>query len=64
MKWILKYLKGTSDMELCFGSGKRDIVCYTDSGLGGNLDNSKSTFVYLITFGGGLFLGNQDFRSA
>ena len=53
MKWILKYLKGTSDMELCFGSGKSELVCYTDSDLGGNLDNSKSTSGYLITFGGG-----------
>ena len=50
VKWILRYLKGTSDMELCFGSGKSELVCYTDSDLGGNLDNSKSTSGYLITF--------------
>ena len=53
VKWILRYLKGTSDMELCFGSGKSELVCYTDSDLGGNLSNSKSTSGYLITFGGG-----------
>ena len=40
-------------MELCLGSGKSELVCYTDSNLGGNLDNSKSTSGYLITFGGG-----------
>ena len=53
VKWILHYLKGTLDMELCFGSGKSELVCYTDSNLGGNLDNSKSTSVFLITFEGG-----------
>ena len=53
VKWILRYLKGTSDMELCFGSGKSELVCYTDSNLGGNLDNSKFTSSYLITFEGG-----------
>ncbi|XP_069145646.1 uncharacterized protein [Solanum lycopersicum] len=40
-------------MELCFGSGKSELVCYTDSNLGGNLDNSKSTSACLITFEGG-----------
>ena len=64
VKWILRYLKGTADMELCFSSGKPELVCYTDSDLGGNLDNSKSTSGYLITFAGGLFLGNLDYRSA
>ena len=53
VKWILHYLKGTLDMELCFGSGKSELVCYTDSDLRGNLDNLNSTYVYLITFGGG-----------
>ena len=40
-------------MELCFGSGKSELVCYTNSDLGGNLDNSKFTSGYLITFEGG-----------
>jgi len=40
-------------MELCFGSGMSKLLCYTDSDLGGNLDNSKSTSGYLITFEGG-----------
>ena len=40
-------------MELCLGSGKSELVCYTDSDLGGNLDNSKSNSGCLITFGGG-----------
>ena len=53
VKWILRYLKGMSDMELCFGSGKSELVCYTDSNLGGNLEYSKSTSGYLITFRGG-----------
>ena len=53
VKWILRYLNSTSDMELCFGSGKSELVCYTDSNLGGNLEYSKSTSGYLITFRGG-----------
>lgn len=47
---ILKYLKGTIDMDLYFGSCKIELVCYTYSNFGGNLDNSKSTSDYLITF--------------
>lgn len=38
---------------VCFGCGKTELVCYIDSNLGGNHDNSKSTSFYLITFGGG-----------
>lgn len=40
-------------MKLFFGSGTPEIVCNTDSDLENNLDNSRSTFYYLITFAGG-----------
>nr|XP_009770583.1 PREDICTED: uncharacterized protein LOC104221257 [Nicotiana sylvestris] len=52
VRWILRYLKGTADLKLCFGNGKPEFVCYTDSNLGGNLGNSRSTSGYLITFTG------------
>ena len=29
VKWILRYLKGMSNMELYFGRGKSELVCYT-----------------------------------
>jgi len=53
VKLILRHLKGMLDMELCFGSDKSELVCYTYYDLGGNLEYSKSTSGYLITFGGG-----------
>jgi len=64
VKWILRYLKGTAYVKLCFGNGKSELVCFTDSDLGGNLDNSRSTSGYLIIVAGGLFLDNLDYRNA
>ena len=49
-------------MEFFFGSAKSELVCYTNSYLGGNLDNSKSTSGYLITFGGGAVSWQSRFK--
>ncbi|CAL2256840.1 unnamed protein product [Prunus armeniaca] len=43
VKWILKYLRGTSKMSLC----------YTNADMAGDLDSRKPTSGYLITFSGG-----------
>ena len=43
VKWILKYLKGTSKMCLCFGRAKPILKGYTDSNMAGNVDGRKST---------------------
>ena len=53
VKWILKYLKGTSKMGLCFGTGEPELIGYTDADMAGDVDSRKSTSGYLITFSGG-----------
>lgn len=53
VKWILRYLRGTSKLTLSFGSGKPMLVGYTDSDLARDEDSRKSTSGYLITFSGG-----------
>ncbi|GKB41487.1 hypothetical protein Tco_0886429 [Tanacetum coccineum] len=53
VKWIFRYLRGTSKLGITFGNGKPMLVGYTDSDLAGNKDNMKSTSGYLMTFAGG-----------
>ena len=45
VKWIFKYLRGTSKLCLSFGKGKPVLKGYTD-----DLDGIKSTSDYLFTF--------------
>ena len=52
VKWILKYLRGTSKTCLCFGTNKPVLVGFTDAYMAGNVDSRKSTSRYLITFSG------------
>ncbi|EOX99878.1 Retrotransposon Tto1 DNA, putative [Theobroma cacao] len=54
MKWILRYLWGTSSLKICFGIGKPILCGYTDSDMVRDVDSRKSTFGYLITFVGGV----------
>ncbi|CAL5395053.1 unnamed protein product [Camellia sinensis] len=53
VKWILRYLKGTTKMCLCFRNAKPVLEGYTDSDMAGDLDGSKSTSGFLFTFAGG-----------
>jgi hypothetical protein len=53
VKWILRYLRGTSNLCLCFGDGKPVLDGYTDADMAGDIDSRKSTSGYLITFAGG-----------
>ena len=53
VKWILRYLHGTSSLSLCFGTGEPILSAYTDSDMAGDIDTRKSTSGYLITFAGG-----------
>ncbi|KAL9266853.1 Retrovirus-related Pol polyprotein from transposon TNT 1-94-like protein, partial [Drosera capensis] len=43
VKWILRYLKGTSKLCLSFGKGERVLEGYTDADMAGDLDHRKST---------------------
>jgi len=54
VKWIMRYLRGTSKLSLSFGSGKPMLVGYTDSDMAGDVDTRKSTSGYLIIFSGGV----------
>ncbi|KAJ0939366.1 putative RNA-directed DNA polymerase [Helianthus annuus] len=53
VKWILRYLRGSSKLGITFGNGKPMLVGYTDSDMAGNKDNMKSTSGYLMTFAAG-----------
>ena len=50
VKWILRYLKGTFKLYLCFGNDKIILDGYTDADMTGDLDNRKPTFRYLMIF--------------
>jgi ATP-binding cassette subfamily B (MDR/TAP) protein 1 len=53
VKWILRYLKGTSRSCLCFGSGEPMLQGYTDADYAGCADSRKSTSRYMMTYAGG-----------
>uniref|UniRef100_A0A3Q7IHL4 Reverse transcriptase Ty1/copia-type domain-containing protein n=1 Tax=Solanum lycopersicum TaxID=4081 RepID=A0A3Q7IHL4_SOLLC len=44
VKWLLRYLRGTSSTSLCFGKVKVTLQGFVDADLGGDVDSSKSTF--------------------
>ena len=54
VKWILRYLKGTSNMCLRFGSGKPQLDGFTDSDMSADVDTSRSTSGYVMTYEGGV----------
>ena len=54
VKWILIYLRGTSRVCLCFGSGEPMLDGYTDSDITGDVDSKKSISRFLMTFVGGV----------
>lgn len=53
VKWIFRYLRGTSKLSLCYGGDKPILQGYTDADMAGDLDNRKSTSGYVFTFSGG-----------
>ena len=52
VKWILRYLRGTINMMLCFGDDKPTMMGYSDSDMAGDIDSRKSTSGYMIKFAG------------
>ena len=52
-KWILKYLKGTSSLCLRYGSRKPLLEGFTDSDMSDDVDSSRSTSGYVMTYSGG-----------
>ena len=53
VKWILRYLTGTSSVCLRSGSGKPLLEGFTDSDILVDVDTSRSTFGYVRTYAGG-----------
>jgi hypothetical protein len=53
VKWIFRYLRGSSKSCLSFGSSKPVLEGYTDADMAGDLDGRKSTSGFLFTFAGG-----------
>ena len=52
VKRILRYIRGTSDVELCYGGLQFTVRGYVDSDFAGDLDKRKSTTGYVFTLAG------------
>ena len=52
VKWILRYLRGTSNKCLHFAGFATDLQGYVDSDLVGDIDTMRSTTGYVFTVGG------------
>lgn len=52
VKWLLRYLKGTAKVGLCFKGKDSVLRGYTDADLGGCKKTFKSTTGYVFTVGG------------
>ena len=53
VKWILRYLIGTSSVCLRFGSSKPILEGFTNSDMSANVDTNRSTSGYVMTYVGG-----------
>ena len=49
VKWILRYLKGSSDTCLCFTGASLKLQGYVDDDFAGDIDNRKSTTGFVFT---------------
>nr|GEW74389.1 integrase, catalytic core [Tanacetum cinerariifolium] len=54
VKRILRYIKGTSKVALCYGESNLTIIGYVDFDYACDLDRSKSTTEYVFTLSGGI----------
>ena len=52
VKWILRYLRGTTNQALCFGGSNIALQGYVDAYMVGDRDNMRSTTGYVFTIGG------------
>ena len=52
VKWILRYLRGTSTHALCFGGTDICLQGYADADMAGDKDTRRSTTGYVFTIGG------------
>ena len=52
VKRILRYIKGISDVALCYGGSEFTVRGYMDSDFAGDLDKRKSSTGYVFTLAG------------
>ncbi|KAL5758288.1 hypothetical protein ACOSP7_020899 [Xanthoceras sorbifolium] len=52
VKWIFRYLRGTTKKALCFKGGDTTLTGYVDADLARNVDIRKNTTGYVYTLGG------------
>ncbi|KAH9781414.1 hypothetical protein KPL71_008457 [Citrus sinensis] len=52
VKKIMRYIRGTSDVALCYGGSEFTVRGYVDSDFAGDLDKRKSTTGYVFTLAG------------
>ena len=52
IKWILRYLRGSSDTCICFTSASLKLLGYVDADFPGDIDSKKSTTEFVFTLGG------------
>ena len=63
VKWILRYLRGSTNLKLCFGGGEAKLVAFSDSDMAEDVDRRKSTSDYLVTYAGEQCHGKADCKS-
>lgn len=51
VKWILRYLRGTTEKCLYFGKGELQVQGFVDADFGGEVDHRRSTTGYIFTVG-------------
>lgn len=52
VKWIIKYLRGTTNKAFCFKGRDKILMGYVDANLARNVDIRRSTTWYVYTLGG------------
>ena len=63
VKWILRYLRGSTNLKLCFGDGEAKLIAFSDSDMARDVDRRKSTSGYLVTYAGGRFHSKAGCKS-
>ena len=56
VKWVLRYLRGTSDYCVTFNETSDSICGFVDSDFAGDLDKRRSTSGYVFTLAGGAII--------
>ena len=62
VKWILRYLKGSSDACLCFTGTNLKLQGYVDAEFTGDIDSRKSTIGFFFLWVVQLYLGLRIYK--